>query len=453
MRILQYSLGLYPERTGGLTKYSTDLIEKQSELKHELFLLYPGKIGLINKKMKIKKEEKHIGIEVYELINALPIPVFQGINNLEIYTKHGDKNEYTRFLLKIKPDIIHIHTLMGLHKEFLEVAHKLKIKVVFTTHDFFGLCPKTVLFKQGSVCESKCMGDYCEACNTSAFAYWKLLLIQSHMYKTMKNSKLLTGVRRYGYKRINNQSDSISVIESKNTMLCDYEELDKYYKSMFSCIDFFIFNSSISENVYRMHINIGQGSIIHVIHRNISDNRSIKSFNQDKLTLSYLTSCAEFKGFYMIKSVIAELNSEGYKIELNVYNDYQSKESYINSCGMFRHEDLPNIYSNTDILVVPSLWYETFSFLVLEGFSFGVPVLLTTNVGAKDIIQEDITGIIIEPSFDEIKKGIIKVYNNRELLEKINKNIVDAKFDFSFNSHVEKILEVYSNLTNSFRGK
>ncbi|MTV69865.1 glycosyl transferase family 1, partial [Streptococcus pneumoniae] len=37
--------------------------------------------------------------------------------------------------------VIHIHSLIGLHKEFIEVAKELGIKTVFTSHDYYGLAP------------------------------------------------------------------------------------------------------------------------------------------------------------------------------------------------------------------------------------------------------------------------------------------------------------------------
>ena len=43
---------------------------------------------------------------------------------------------------KEKPDVIHIHTFMGLYAEFLEAAKQLQIKTVFTTHDYYAICPK-----------------------------------------------------------------------------------------------------------------------------------------------------------------------------------------------------------------------------------------------------------------------------------------------------------------------
>ena len=34
----------------------------------------------------------------------------------------ADFSVYETFLKKIKPDVVHIHTLMGIHKEFFDVT-------------------------------------------------------------------------------------------------------------------------------------------------------------------------------------------------------------------------------------------------------------------------------------------------------------------------------------------
>lgn len=57
--------------------------------------------------------------------------------------------------------------------------------------------------------------------------------------------------------------------------------------------------------------------------------------------------------------------------------------------------ELDTIFDETDILVVPSLWHETFGFTVLEALSYGVPVVMSGNVGAKDILVDG-AGIVID---------------------------------------------------------
>ena len=65
------------------------------------------------------------GIRNLELINPLPVSLDEGINDFEAYTKPCDVHIYLSFFCKEKPDVIHIHTLMGIHKEFIEAANQL----------------------------------------------------------------------------------------------------------------------------------------------------------------------------------------------------------------------------------------------------------------------------------------------------------------------------------------
>jgi glycosyltransferase involved in cell wall biosynthesis len=68
---------------------------------------------------------------------------------------------------------------------------------------------------------------------------------------------------------------------------------------------------------------------------------------------------------------------------------------YIKVNGRYSYDDLSAIFESTDAAVAPSIWYETFGFTVLEAMSFGVPVIVSGNVGAKDIIPSG-AGVIIE---------------------------------------------------------
>lgn len=59
-------------------------------------------------------------------------------------------------------------------------------------------------------------------------------------------------------------------------------------------------------------------------------------------------------------------------------------------------KELSSIMKNNDILIVPSLWKETFGFTLLEGLSNAIPIIATDTVGSKDLIKNNKTGIIIK---------------------------------------------------------
>jgi glycosyltransferase involved in cell wall biosynthesis len=52
---------------------------------------------------------------------------------------------------------------------------------------------------------------------------------------------------------------------------------------------------------------------------------------------------------------------------------------------------------DTDVVVVPSLWYETFSFLVSEGFIAGKPVLVSHLGPLADRVRDEVDGLLLPP--------------------------------------------------------
>ena len=60
MRILHYSLGLPPYRSGGLTKYCTDLMIEQAKSDNQILLMFPGHMNFVkgdNIKIKFYKSQ------------------------------------------------------------------------------------------------------------------------------------------------------------------------------------------------------------------------------------------------------------------------------------------------------------------------------------------------------------------------------------------------------------
>lgn len=170
MNILHYALGFPPYRSGGLTKLCIDLMEQQVKEGHTVAMLWPGQMGVVNQKVAIKNHEnaKLNGQSIlsFEVINPLPVSLDEGIADIAAFTKNVDAEAYRRLLDNFQPDVIHVHTLMGLHKNFIEVAKDKKIRLVFTAHDFFPICPKVTMFRQGAVCDcvQKCESWYL-SCN------------------------------------------------------------------------------------------------------------------------------------------------------------------------------------------------------------------------------------------------------------------------------------------------
>jgi len=442
MRILHYFLGFPPYRSGGLTKFAFDLMKAQLLNNHEVYALWPGTIIRLGGKPYIRKMRKIEGIKNFELINPLPVALDEGIVDFSYYMKTCDRSIYYEFLIGLGPDVIHIHTLMGLHREFFYEARRLKIKLVMTSHDYYGLCPKVTLFRNGICCDDDDNCSMCIQCNSSALSMKKIVIMQSPIYRYFKDNiivkRLRSKHRRHFYDGMNNICESCT---NTDGVALRYQELRNYYIDIYKSIDFIHFNSTVAEKVYRRFFVPQDSQVVTITHQEINKRISIRK-EKDKLQLYFLSPTKSYKGFNVIKNALDRLWKEGNRgFVLYVFDEVYEKSPYmIIKANGYKYEELPQIMANADFVLAPSTCYETFGFTVIEALSFGVPVIVSSNVGAKDIIGE--AGIIFTAGDSNQLFDIISSLDNKqiELLQNEAQKINIKTWD-TFNS---EIIDIYT---------
>lgn len=189
MTILHYFLGFPPMRSGGLTRYAVDLMKEQLVLGHNVIAVYP-KMNILKRLSRIdfRRKRDFYGILVYEMQGSLPVPLLYGVKNPDEFMVNYEESKPTiiNFFESVRPDVVHVHTLMGLPVEFLEVAKEMRIRTVYTSHDYFGLCPKVnFIDSDGHLCEG--MDERrCTVCNKTAWSRQLLWLRNSRLTVLLK---------------------------------------------------------------------------------------------------------------------------------------------------------------------------------------------------------------------------------------------------------------------------
>lgn len=387
MRILHYFLGFPPYRSGGMTKFALDLAKSQVRDGNEVLALWPGRIKDYSSQPQIIERKKIEGIRSFELINPLPVSLDEGISEFDFFTRPCDINVYLNFLKKYHPDVIHVHTLMGMHKEFILAASETSIRTIMTTHDYFGLCPKVTLYRFGVCCDNDCGCKKCIQCNQSSLSLKKIQLMQSPMYRWLKNTPLIKKLReRHRNNFFEEKEPVISKNPNENDIAKQYIALRRYYVDILESIDFIHFNSTIAESVYRRYIVPKDSRVVSITHQGIELHERNKVQSAKKVIL-FLAPAKPFKGWNILKKACDQLWEEHVNFELRVFSPVSHKAPYmvVKENG-FVHSELERMMNEADLLVAPSVWYETFGFTVLEALSYGVPVVVSDHVGAKDVI-------------------------------------------------------------------
>jgi glycosyltransferase involved in cell wall biosynthesis len=444
LRILHYSLGFPPYARGGLTKYVIDIAQEQVKQGHEVAMLWPGRINRAGHP-KIVKDGEFQGIESYELKNPEYLPQIYGIRDFDKFQIKVNGSVYLEFLKKVNPDVIHIHTLMGMHIDFLEAAQQLKIKTVYTTHDFFGICPKTTLFFNQRSCENNIDCEGCFVCCDNALEVKKMRILQSLVYRTVKNTSIMKKIRERQKGKVFAVEDKIKTVDGSDKIYRDeYKNLRKGYIAYFDKISVIHFNSSYMKKIFSKYMDVSKGVVCNITHSGIGDNRYQyeKKGAGNILQITYMGPIAEYKGFYMLKNVLDKLYEDGVNnFELTIYHDVLNPSPYMRIMPPYEYEHLNEVMNQADLIV--ALNDVSYGFTVLEALSYGVPVFVTEEVGAKDMVINHETGIICEYCFDSIKKEMEKLLSNVEIVENLKKNLKEMSNVPLIDEHVKTLVDTF----------
>ncbi|MDD3139951.1 MAG: glycosyltransferase, partial [Lachnospiraceae bacterium] len=321
---------------------------------------------------------------------------------------------------------------------------------LYTTHDFYGLCPKVTFFQNQSVCLGKESCIECKDCCSMALSIPKIRIMQSKTYRVLKNTAFIKKIRKKQRNQFfeNKGTDHFPVTASEDiSMGVEYENLREYYLAMFKMIDMIHFNSSITKEVYMKFFVPENYRVISISNQTISENKKVKLV-PEKIQMGFLSVANPAKGYFILKQALEELAQDGYhNFELNLFDGEKRVNSYIQSHNPYPHDEMQKVMDALQVVIIPSTGYETFSFTALEALSCGVPVIVSELVGAKDIIEQEKSGYIVEPTVEGLKFALrIILENPKEILGGMNQFIVQKQTIKTMDIHAQEMLDLYSEI-------
>jgi glycosyltransferase involved in cell wall biosynthesis len=105
--------------------------------------------------------------------------------------------------------------------------------------------------------------------------------------------------------------------------------------------------------------------------------------------------------------------------------------------GWIDHKILPQVYSTADLLVLPSK-FDTFSCVVLEALSCGLPVVAYRTKGPKDIVLDQENGYLVNNQ-NEMEYRIVEYFSDHEIRNSFKQRAIER----SENYNSDKILQQF----------
>lgn len=237
------------------------------------------------------------------------------------------------------------------------------------------------------------------------------------------------------------------------------------YKWAYSKIDTLIFVSQLAKNEFfitKPNLNTDK---VFVVHNSVEEAKKISItenyrekylLSDDELVISFTGRLVYEKGIehlilafnnlrhIKLRLFIAGVGDEAYMQRLKRLVRENNLEDRVVFLGFIK--DVHSLIAQTDIGVCPSVWREPFGLSIIEFMQRGIPVITTNNGAQKEYIQNNETGILINPdNVKAISSAIENLATNPELRAKLSENsLIYFKEKLSYNEFYRKVLDILS---------
>ncbi|CAN5632111.1 hypothetical protein BH24ACT22_BH24ACT22_14720 [soil metagenome] len=137
-------------------------------------------------------------------------------------------------------------------------------------------------------------------------------------------------------------------------------------------------------------------------------------------------------------------NSEGYEDYAEELRSLAGDDRRVEFRGTFSLEELGSVFSEIDMLVVPSRWYENAPGVIFEAFAAGVPVIATNLGGMSEFVRPEENGLLFGlEDVEGLACQLNRLAGEPGLLERLREGIPSVK---TVGEYVDEVEELYDTL-------
>jgi glycosyltransferase involved in cell wall biosynthesis len=413
MNILYVIHQFYPEFNSGTEKFLLYLSSAFQRDGHFVqivtYTFVDQQEGYRNDRNLLVREYYYKGLPVIALKHqALPNNIHYSCTDPDIYGFAYDLLQGEKQF-----DLVHITHPMRL-APFGRAALDLTIPYIITLTDYWLICPKFILQTDLSrLCTGAEGGHMCEK-------------LCPEMPASVLKDRL---------------ADGMEMLSGAHAIVSPSNFLASLFKKEFSNLDISIIPHGMD-------------------HRYLKSNR--RSYKRgDKIVFAYCGVLSPHKGAHILLKAFLDLNPKNG--ELKIYGscfhetDYwrhlqetARNDSRIQFCGTYREEEVGEVLSNVDVVVVPSVWYENYPLVLHEALACNVPVIASNIGGMAEKIVDSVNGFTFQVADESDLGNKMKiVLDNPEILNELKKNMQGC-----FLPWVEEEAYMYERLYNmSLQGR
>jgi glycosyltransferase involved in cell wall biosynthesis len=468
-------VGPHPFRGGGVAYYQQALAKAFYSRGNEVFILAPVTQFFGTKDSYIKRAENadFKYAKVSELINN-KLYYFRSPEPILDCESSKEEQLFKEFLKKINPDVIHFHAARP--ASTIRISKEFGIPVIVSLHDYWFLCNTGFLCRwNNEVCEGPNNGvncaRYCDVHKVPIYGFkekFRKLLPQNliNVIKYIRDEGLSHFINKQSYvENLLNNYKNKEILQDKEAKPANIEKWNfriNFMREMLNqYADLIIAVSNGSKRIFIQ--NDIDSQKIKMLHSGFEFADNFFSFTKKKkdfINFAYIGPIWREKGLHILLKAFQKMgkvkgcNLYVYgKISMGNYGHIMKR--LIKKMGMpniifkgeFNYGDLPSIYEEIDVQIIPPIIPDTSPRTVWEALSSGTPTIASNTGGIPDFIKDGVNGLLFEAGNpDDLAEKIKRIIDEPDLIHKLRQGIKKLK---TIEEHADELLKIYESLLNN----
>lgn len=390
MKIAFISSFYNPDTIGGAEIVVQNLSESFSKMGHEVKVFSLGKENNLDKVNNIIVDRTKS--ELYNLIlNKKQKQTL--INKIKLHKNkiynHHISNRIANKIKEYNPDIVNIHNIPIISPLIFKKIKKISphIPIVSTLHDYWPICYRNTLLN--------------------------------------KNNKL---IKKLGV---------INILR-KNII----ETFLKYADAIVS-------PSQCLSNKIQDHTNINK-SLFHVISNGvdlINNDISMENSVKENINFLFLGQLEYHKGIITLLDAIKNIKNTNCTFNIGGNGsliNYVKQDKNINYLGHISGKEKINMFKQSDVLIIPSEWYENNPLVILEGFQYGLLIVGSNIGGISELVDDSKNGFLYDMgNSSQLSEKIDYICNNPQILNLFKLNAFKKGQEYTLNKMLSKYEKLF----------
>jgi glycosyltransferase involved in cell wall biosynthesis len=446
VKILIVSSGLRPEHFGGLPSHVEDLLVSLSAAGEQVAYLNVGAKSTWPLTQLSKRGD--LPCPAWNLTSPRSyVRYWTGTKepDSQVVLDAGYERAFHEVIEVFQPGIVHFHELTSVPVGIFEKVAANGIKLLFSAHDFFALCPTAKLFRpDGTHCDRTTENLDCQNCSLKA----GLNRFQQWGYTNEQVLGRSLRLRNVGRRVIRWLEKSFSRLPETQA----YQRRRQDFIRMLSFADAVLVTSRAQERLFQQHT--GDQWRLRFLPLSRSTFRKDRPLSRmaavrpNKLIFIALNIVNQAKGLDLLKSTFAKLAEEGIKVELRLVGLEPGTNPGIRTFGPYNDEQLDDILAEADFGILPSIWPEAYGYVGPEMLSRGLPVIASKMGAMPDYVIDGENGLLFDPKVEgDLASKIRTLISDTVLQKSLWEGAADGERKYlTMAEHMDALLRIYQEI-------